>query len=147
MLFRGSPEMTGGSRSPDVWLFRLARIPSIEKRINRRARGLIKFYDRSRYAGVRLHYLRYIFITARSARLIWVCARSFSLTLSLAHFPLYLSCTLMHDTVALVPTQAIVSRPDENNRCRKSRTALLSLRDSPQPCCDVSRQNLGQKCR
>lgn len=35
----------------DARLFRLARILLIEREINRRTRGLIKFYDRRRYAG------------------------------------------------------------------------------------------------
>lgn len=55
------------------------------------------------------------------------CSRSFTFT-----FSLFLSNTRIH-AVALVPMRAIVSRPDENNRCRKSRTAPLSLRDPPQP--------------
>lgn len=45
MLLRGSYSFC------DARLFRLARILLIEKEINRRTRGLIKFYDRRRYAG------------------------------------------------------------------------------------------------
>lgn len=49
----------------DTRLFRLARIPLIEKKINRRARGLIKFYDRRRYAGA---YDRIIYDISSSPR-------------------------------------------------------------------------------
>lgn len=104
-------------------LLRLARIPSIEKEINRRVKGLIKFYDRRRYAGAYGRIIYDISSSLRDPRDQSWWARVLPLLSSFCH-----SCT-----PGCTCTPAIVSRPDENNRCRKSQTASLSFRDSPSP--------------
>lgn len=72
----------------DTRLFRLARIPLIEKEINRRAKGLIKFYDRRRYAGAYDRIIYDISSSPRDPRDQSWCAFFLSLSLS---FSLYLS--------------------------------------------------------
>lgn len=103
-------------------LFRLARILLIEKEINRRMRGLIKFYDCRRIMQVHTAALSMIHLHLHE-RLILERAHSLSLSPLLLFSDSY--------TPGCICIRAIVSPSDENNRCRKSRTAPLSLRDSP----------------
>lgn len=146
MLFRGSS--TNGRRLPFSAAmprpFRLVRIPLIEKEINRRTRGLIKFYEHRRCAGA---YSSIIYDTSSSPRdsRSW-CAPSFSLffflcfslALSLSHTRLHL---YLHKRSYHAPTKTTGAGNHRPPRCRSEIYPDLAAVTS------YPRQNLGQKCR
>lgn len=140
MLLRGSHSLC------DARLFRLARILLIETEINRRTRGLIKFYDRRRVMQVHMAALSMIHLHLHEIRETDFGVRAFSLSLSVLLF-LSFSLWLLHTRLHLYTSDCIALR-------RKQQVQEITDRPAVAPkftrfrCCNVVPcQNLGQKCR